>query len=87
MLLHENRLDQLRKEQSIGIKLSEPVHGDQKSKDLVDVKKNIRKASLYKKYNALVLTPLGAISVELGLSFIVVWDILIEAGFKLSLEI
>ena len=43
---NQSRLDQLRKEKSIGIKLSEPVDVDQKSKDLVDVKKNIRKIGL-----------------------------------------
>ena len=85
MLLHENRLDHLRDEQSIGIKLCEPVVVDQKSKDLVNAKKISGKmVSLYKKYNWLGFTPLGAISAELGLSFIIVGDILIESGFKLK---
>ena len=58
---------------------------DQKSKDLVDVKKISGKlVSLYVKYNALDFTPLGAISAELDLSFIIVGDILIETGFKLK---
>jgi hypothetical protein len=43
------------------------VDVDQKSKDLVDVKKISGKlVSLHVKYNALDFTPLGAISAELG---------------------
>ena len=89
MLLHENRLDQLKEEQSIGIKLSEPVDVDQKSKDLVDVKKNIRKMSLslLKKYNPLCFTPLVGSARNLDSALFIVGDVLIEAGFKLSLEI
>ena len=40
--------------------------------------------SLYKKYNWLGFTTLGAISAELDLSFIIVGDILIQSGFKLK---
>jgi hypothetical protein len=61
------------------------VDVDQKSKDLVDVKKISGKfVSPYVKYNALDFTPLGAISAELGLGSIHWGGILIEVGFKLS---